>query len=114
MFTANNTLNIVDSAFTALDRIERIDYIKLGDDAINIVATLAAAIVAVTTYVVTALQLFWMEHGERILTVAFQFVIHTADFAHDCYTSGVAFRRLISNLSSRSVDRLFYTATGLM
>lgn len=114
MFTANNTLNIVDSAFTALDRIERIDYIKLGDDAINIVATLAAAIVAVTTYVVTALQLFWMEHGERILTVAFQIVVYTVDFAHDLYVAGTDLRRFMANLSSRSVDRLFYTATGLM
>ena len=114
MFTYNNSLNIVDSVFTILDRIERVDYIKLGDDAITIVATLAAAIVAVTSYVVTALQLFWMEHGEHILTVAFQTVVYTADFANDVYTSGTALRRFVGSLSDRYLDRLFYTASGLI
>ena len=113
MFTYNNSLNIVDSVFTILDRIERVDYVAVGDAVINFVATLAAAIVAVITYVVTALQLFWMEHGEHILTVAFRFTVWILDTIGAVYYAGVNSRPVLTLWANRVMDSAYRYAAQL-
>ena len=109
MFATNRYLTAADVAFSTLDIIERFDYIALGTKVINTTATVCAIIVAVVSYIVTALQLFWLEHGEVITTRAFQFTITLADFAGDCYHTGRKLRPVVVHNLNRLADTVFYT-----
>ena len=108
----NATLNAADSVFIALEKIEEFDYVAFGEKAIRFAATTSAIVVGLCSYIWLALQLFWEDHGDTILTFAFQTIVHTADFAHACYTSARAFRRTVGYLCGSAVDRLYYLATA--
>ena len=107
----NATPNAADSVFIALEKIEEFDYVAFGEKAIRFAATTSAIVVGLCSYIWLALQLFWEDHGDAILTFAFQTIVHTADFAHDLYTSGRALRRTLGYLLNRSVDNLYFSAT---
>ena len=109
MFATNTQLSIIDSAFGVIEVIAEHDYKKSAERIIALIATAAAVIVGFTSYVSTALQLFWLEHKERIITRAFQTVIIAADFAGNCYYAGRDFRRFASTASARILDRVYYS-----
>ena len=108
MFTANRTLTTLDVMFAAAEQIADFDYVAMGEKSLNVIATVAAFIVAVTTYVSTALQLFWLEHGESIVTNAIRIVINTVDFAGACYYAGRNFRPVANRVTARVADGIFY------
>ena len=108
MFTANRSLTALDVAFSTAEQIADFDYVALGEKALNVIATVAAFIVAVTTYVSTALQLFWLENGEVILTNVFRIVITIVDFAGACYYAGRNFRPVANRVTARVADGIFY------
>ena len=109
MFATNTQLSIIDSAFGVIEVIADYDYVESGERLIALIATAAAIIVGVITYCTTALQLFWLEHKERIITRAFQTVIIAADFAGNCYYAGRDFRRFMNTASERIMDRVYYS-----
>jgi len=106
----NATLNAFDFVFGAFEKVSEIDYVKLGDDVIKRAAAFAAVVVGVVTYVVTALQLFWLEHGEIILKRAVQTVFITVDFAGELLIAGRDFRRFANRVTAQVADRAFYAA----
>jgi hypothetical protein len=106
----NTALNTLDLGFTALEKIEKIDYVALSNKVTTNAATISAIVVGVCSYIWLALQLFWEDHGDQILTLSFQTIIHIADFSHDCYTSGVALRRALGTLFVRALDNAYYAA----
>ena len=108
MFTANRTLNALDVAFSALEQIADFDYVAVGEKALNFIITVTAVIVALTAYVSTALQLFWLENGETILTNAVRIVINTVDFAGACYYAGRNFRPVANRLTAQLADVIYY------
>ena len=110
MFTTNTTLNVIDSAFSVIEVIAEHDYKKSAERLIAIIATAAAIIIGVATYIFTATQLFWLEHGERIITRAFQAVIIAADFAGNCYYTGRKLRVIANSATAQFTDRIYYTA----
>jgi hypothetical protein len=113
MIIANRTLNVIDSAFIIVDRIERVDCIKLGRTVIDKAIILAAVIVAVTTYVITACQLWWLTHSETIIISTTRFVINTADFAHEVFVMGQELRRFITKTFNLAADSAFFTIASL-
>ena len=113
MFATNRTLNALDVVFNVAEVIESYDYVAVGDRVIQSVATASAIIIGVVTYIVTALQLFWCEHGEVISTRTVQFVILTADFAGACYFAGRNFRPVANRYCALLADNAFYTIAGM-
>jgi len=110
MYATNTTLNIIDSAFSVIEVIADYDYVKSGERIITIIATAAAIIIGVATYCTTALQLFWEEHGESIMTNALRAVIIAADFAGNCYYTGRKLRVIANSATAQFTDRIYYTA----
>jgi hypothetical protein len=110
MFATNTQLSVIDSAFGVIEVISEHDYVKSGERLIAVIATAAAIIVGVITYCTTALQLFWLDNGERIMTRAFQTVIIAADFAGNCYYAGRNFRPVIDRWVAQLADRIYYSA----
>ena len=110
MYATNTTLNVIDSAFSVIEVISEHDYKKSGERLIAVIATAAAIIVGVITYCTTALQLFWLDNGERIMTRAFQTVIIAADFAGNCYYAGRNFSPVIDRWVAQLADRIYYSA----
>lgn len=113
MTIANRTLTIIDVAFSIIDRIERVDYIALGETVINTAATLAAVIIAVSTYIITALQLWWEDYGTIIITNCTRFVINLIDYTHELFVMGQELRRFASKTANRAADTCFYAIAGL-
>ena len=109
MFATNRYLTAADVAFSALDIIEGFDAVALGEKVINATATVCAIIVAVVSYIVTALQLFWLDNGKVITTRAFQFIITLADFAGGCYHAGRKLRPVVTHNLNRLADTAFFT-----
>ena len=114
MIIANRTLNVIDTAFSIIDRIERTDYIALGNTVINIAATTAAIIMAVTTYIITAVQLWWEDYGTTITTNGFRFIINLIDYSHELFVMGREFRKFTSKIANRAADNCFYAIAGLI
>jgi hypothetical protein len=108
MIIANRTLNVIDTAFTVIEQIERIDPVAIGEKVINIIATAAAVIIGVATYVITALQLLWLEHNETIITNAVRFTFIIADTLGATYYAGRKLRPLVNHWTARLTDTLFY------
>ena len=106
--THNHYLNVADVAFHAAEVIEGFDYVAFGENVINISATIAAVIVGVMTYVITAFQLFWLEHGEVILTRTFQFTTTLIDTCGAVYYAGVNSRPAVNYWTARVTDNVFY------
>ena len=113
MFATNAGLNTLDALFVIADRIERYDYVAVGQKVITFAATLAAVIVAVSTYVITALQLFWLEHGDTIIINSVRLVVNTIDFAREVYLIGGKLRRFVSKTLNRAADNAFFAIAGL-
>ena len=109
MIVANRYLGIIDQVFTALDIIEHFDYVTVGDRIINATATVAAVIVGIITYVITALQLFWLDRGDTIVINTIRFTVTLADFAGNCYHAGRNFRPVVVHNLNRLADAAFFT-----
>lgn len=105
-------LNTLDLAFTTAEKIERFDYVALGQNAIKVTATVAAIVTGFCSYVWLALQLFWEDHGETITVGATKSVILAVDFTGNCLIAGRKFRVLVNQVLSTSADRAFYLAAG--
>ena len=86
MFSTNRYLSILDLTFIATEKVSKFDYVEFGEKFIIFVATISAVIVGFSSYVYTALQLWWEDNNETILTRGSQFIIHTMNFAHEIYT----------------------------
>jgi len=54
----------VDGLYNSL---RKLDYVKLGEDFIFILATICAVVVGVVSYAYTAFQLYWNDNGESIV-----------------------------------------------
>ncbi len=113
MIIANRTLNVIDTAFTVIEQIERIDPVAIGEKVINIIATAAAVIIGVATYVITALQLLWLQHGDSIMANAVRFIINTADYCHELYIIGTETKRYIAKRTAKLADYTYYAISGL-
>lgn len=108
----NATLNVFDFGFGALEKVSEVDYVKLGENVIESVATVAAIVVGVATYVWTALMLFWLENGETIIKRAVQFVFLIVDFAGELLMAGREFRAFANKATARISDGVFYALTA--
>ena len=96
----NTTLNTIDKIFGTLEVIETFDYVKLGEQVINLVITIAAVIVGVCTYALTAFQLYWLDNGEVITKRAKSAVEVIKLTASECYIAGRDLRVVIANFTA--------------
>lgn len=112
MIIANRTLSIIDTAFTAIEQIERFDYVAVGETVINIIATTAAIIYGVASYIITACQLYWETHGQSIITNAVRFTFIITDTIGATYIAGRKLRPLVNHWVARLTDTLFYVITA--
>lgn len=112
MITTNYNLNALDALFTAAERIERYDPVAVGRTIIDKAVIAAAIIIGVATYIITALQLWWCDNGDRILTFAVQAIINTIDFSRELFILGQQTRRVINTLTARAADTAFYAITA--
>ena len=110
MIINNRALNALDALFIIADRVEQIDYIAIGERVIDKAIITAAVIYGVATYIITALQLFWLQHGDFIMAITLRFIINTADYCHELYQMGADFRRFITKTFGFITDRLYYSA----
>jgi len=67
--------------------MRKLDYVKLGEDFIFILATICAVVVGVVSYAYTAFQLYWEDNGKTIVNS-------------------------VKTNSNRVVDFVFYTSTN--
>ena len=110
MIIANRTLSIIDGAFTIIDRVERVDYIKLGERIIDKAIITAAIIYGVATYIITACQLWWEDNGDAVMAGAFKLIINLVDYTHELYLFGTETKRFIVKTFGFITDRLYYSA----
>ena len=113
MIIANRALNAIDIAFIIIGRIERIDYIKLGEQIIDKAIITAAVIYGIASYIITALQLFWLQHGDSIMANAVRFIVNTADYCHELYIIGTETKRYIAKRTAKLADYTYYAISGL-
>lgn len=113
MIIANRTLNVIDTAFNVIEQIERVDPVAIGEKVINITATAAAVIMGVASYVITALQLWWEDNGQSIITNAVRFTFIIADTIGAVYYAGVNSRPIINQWVARLADEVYFTAAAL-
>jgi hypothetical protein len=113
MYATNAGLNVLDALFTLLEKVSEIDCTKLGRTVIDKAIIATAVIVAVTTYVITACQLWWLTHSETIIISATRFVINTADFSREVFVMGQELRRFITKTLNLAADSAFFTIAGL-
>ena len=114
MFAINRYLTVADVAFSSLEVISKFDYVSVGNKVITATATICAVIVAVVSYIVTALQLFWLEHSETIIINTVRFIFTLADFAGDCYHIGRKLRPIVIHNLNRLTDTVFFKLTAKM
>jgi hypothetical protein len=105
----NFTLNALDSIFFGLEKLTEFDYVNAGRKVINGVVTVAAVIVALCTYMWTALQLFWDEHGEGITVGVTRAVFNVMDFGGNCLLAGREMRFLADKVVAQAIDRAYYS-----
>jgi hypothetical protein len=108
MIIANRTLTALDIIFASVEQIAEFDYVDLGEKALNVIATLTAIIVAVATYVYTALLLWWEDNGEVTITRVVQFTFWFIDAVGATYHAGVNSRPVVNRLTARVADGIFY------
>jgi hypothetical protein len=114
MFTINRTFNVIDTAFSAGEVIERFDAVAVGEKVINISATVAAIVIGVCSYVWTALLPWWEDNGEVITVGAIRFVINTVDFAGWCYQAGRKVRPQVNLAVNHLADTAFFKLAALV
>ncbi len=113
MFATNRYLNAADVVFNATEVIASYDYVAAGDRVIQSVATASAIVVGVVTYIVTALQLFWCEHGDTILTAIVRFTFILMDACGSVYYAGRNFRPVANRYCALATDSAFYQLCGV-
>jgi hypothetical protein len=109
MITTNYNLNALNALFTTAEKVADYDYVKTGRVIIDRAVIAAAIIIGVATYIITALQLFWLENGERIMIAVTRFIINLVDYSHELYKFGQETRRFVSQTANRLADSVFYT-----
>ena len=116
MFISNRYLSALNLMFTGLEQISEFDYVAVGEKVINFVITAVATIVAVSTYVYTAAQLWWDSHGTTvkqsamvILTQTVRFTFIFADACGAVYHAGRKLRPVANRWVSQVADSTFYT-----
>ncbi len=114
MFIANRHLGIIDQVFATLDTIERFDAVALGEKVINFSATIAAVIIGVCSYVITALQLWWEDNGEVTVTRLIRFTFWIIDAVGATYYAGVTCRPIINYWVARIADTVLYNLTEVL
>ena len=92
------------------------DYVTFGQKAIEVTVTIAAVVVAVTSYAYTAFQLWWDDNGEDVKALPpivrerlIDFSVGFRKAAVLAYESG----RGTAQLLSRGADFAYFAATGL-
>lgn len=109
----NTALNVVDFGFTALERIERLDYVKEGEVIINFSITAVATIHAVLSYAITAFLCWWDDNGTAVMTNATRFTFHFIDTIGATYYAGVNLRPVVNRWVATLTDGVYYLATGV-
>ena len=92
------------------------NYVTFGQKAIEVTVTIAAVVVAVTSYAYTAFQLWWDDNGEDIKALLPVIRERLIDFS-------VGFRKAVvlayeagrgsAQLLSRGADFAYFTAVGI-
>ena len=67
----------------AIAKLKSFDYVKFGENAINVAITVYGVVYAVVTYVWTAFQLWWEDNGESVKVNVVRFAFNTIDFIAD-------------------------------
>jgi hypothetical protein len=114
MFAINRYLTAADVAFSSLEVISKFDYVSVGNKVITATATICAVIVAVVSYIVTALQLFWLERGDTIIINTIRFTVTLADFTGNCYQAGRKVRPQVNLAVNHLADTAFFKLAALV
>jgi hypothetical protein len=114
MFTINRTFNVIDTAFSAAEVIERFDAVAVGEKVINISATVAAIVIGVCSYVWTALLLWWEDNNATVITHLTRFTFLFIDALGATYYAGVNTRPVINYWVARVADTVLYNLAEVL
>ena len=95
----------VDALFKALGSV---NYRLLAIKLVLIIVSVAAATVAVSTFIYRNARAFWAAHGETIqlyVALALEWLVKAAKAT---YQASVAFRPVAARWANQAADRVFY------
>ena len=88
-----------------------VDYKKQAIRALLLLATVAAIIVGVSSFIYRNARKFWAEHGEAITLAFYEFINWLEIFIEKVYQAGVIARPIVVLYVNKMVDRAFYKLT---
>lgn len=94
-----------------MKQLKEFDYVKFGDNVIQVTATICALIVGVVSYVWTAFQLWWDDNGETVQVNFIRIVVNLIDFIAAIVIATPKVYRLVKLNSNRLVDSLYFQYT---
>ena len=103
----NLALNTIDSFFLTAEKVEEFDYVAFGQKVVDFFIVAAAILVGVFTYLSTAAQLFWEEHGEAILITTTRSFFVTLDFFGDLLEAARDFHRFANRYTALAADSAY-------
>ena len=94
-----------------MKQLKEFDYVKFGDNVIQVTATICALFVGVVSYVWTAFQLWWDDNGETVQVNFIRIVVNLIDFIAAIVIATPKVYRLVKLNSNRLVDSLYFQYT---
>jgi hypothetical protein len=92
-------------------KLQEFDYAKFGDNVVKYSITAYAIAVAVSSYLWTALQLWWDDNGEATQVNLIRLVVNVIDFIAAIVIATPKVYRWVKLNSNRLVDSLFFQYT---
>ena len=93
-----------------LEFLTSIDYRKHAVQFMLVVATVAAIVVGVTTFVCRNARKFWLAHGDDLVLGFYEFANNVEIAIENTYELGVSFRPVAVKWVNFAADRAFYLA----
>ena len=110
----STTMELVNS-FPPVDalmkQLKEFDYVKFGDNVIQVTATAYAVVVGVFSYAWTALQLWWDDNGETVQVNTIRIAVNLIDFIAAIVIATPKVYRWVQLNSNRLVDSLYFQYT---
>ena len=110
----STTMELVNS-FPPVDalmkQLKEFDYVKFGDNVIQVTATAYAVVVGVFSYAWTALQLWWDDNGETVQVNTIRIAVNLIDFIAAIVIGTPKVYRWVQLNSNRLVDSLYFQYT---
>ena len=102
--------SVINTADTILSLIESARINERAQQVIYYTATACAVIIAIASYLSTATQLWWLDHGDEVIAKSKKFLNTFAAVCLGLYQTGVELRPVANRLTATIADRAYYLA----